>query len=418
MAKIINDNPIIQKFISNKGLARFLKIATFPIAGSVNEGDPSLMCDYLLNNSTNSISSVYFDDQTGGISYTTSTNSYVMVNPLTNSSPAIQSSSALVLPGQDINLPIFQSIFYSVPLGFWFISINKPAFQSTEYTYDLYYNPVPRPEFIRYYNSNVQYATGFLNSYCADSTMNASNEPGATNIALDPVCRCFNFNVSNYASSNATINTEDLPCINGLLQGSANTSTIIRTLSKANNPTAAGELNTILKTCGCINPSCKNNHPIFMSYAKSNLSDSGTSQSGVNTICTGNKSVSICNVSLNSKDLTANIQQACGGNSVDCEGKWMDTTTCDNSGFLKQSYTVTTQPVGGGNLCSRNTGDTQLGTTVCKPPKSTPTSSSTSSTSSSSSGPVIISIIVTLILVIALVAAIIFYSRKSISAKK
>ena len=55
MATIINDNPIIQKFISNKGLARFLKIATFPIPGSVNEGDPSIMCDYLLNNSTNSI---------------------------------------------------------------------------------------------------------------------------------------------------------------------------------------------------------------------------------------------------------------------------------------------------------------------------------------------------------------------------
>ena len=69
-----------------------------------------------------------------------------------------------------------------------------------------------------------------------------------------------------------------------------------------------------------------------------------------------------------------------------CVGKWVDTSTCDKSGFLKQSYQIITQPVSGGSACSHIAGDTQLGPTVCKQP--TPTSSSILS------GPIIIFIII------------------------
>ena len=105
---------------------------------------------------------------------------------------------------------------------------------------------------------------------------------------------------------------------------------------------------------------------------------------------------------LSSKKIISDLSS-----KTNCVGKWVDTSTCDEHGFLKQSYQIITQPASGGSTCSHTTGDTQLGTTSC-------TQSSTSTSSSIFSNPVIIFIIIALILIIALVI-VKYFMRKKVS---
>ena len=153
---------------------------------------------------------------------------------------------------------------------------------------------------------------------------------------------------------------------------------------------------------------CETNTSNTISFSGVNITLSGNFKLSLNSI------FDIAATAIVSRAMSAVINTSASiisdlSSKSNCVGKWVDTSTCDNSGFLKQSYQIITQPVSGGSACSHNTGDTQLGTTVCKPPASTPTSSTSSSIFSV---PVIIFIIVALIFVIAFVAVKIFYSRK------
>lgn len=153
---------------------------------------------------------------------------------------------------------------------------------------------------------------------------------------------------------------------------------------------------------------CETNTSNTISFSGVNITLSGNFKLSLNSI------FDIAATAIVSRAMSAVINTSASiisdlSSKSNCVGKWVDTSTCDNSGFLKQSYQIITQPVSGGSACSHNTGDTQLGTTVCKLPASTPTSSTSSSIFSV---PVIIFIIIALIFVIAFVAVKIFYSRK------
>lgn len=350
--------PLVNKFINvnNVGFKKFMKIATFPIKDdSDNSADPTQMCKDLL---AGNISKVYFPDDEGGIYY--NDGSYTMLNPLTKI-PLVNygrpsTRGRLEQPGGDTNLAISRSVFYSVPFGNWIIDVR-------ENNYDLYYNPIPRPEFINYVretNSGLNNINDALSVYCKDTNFGT----GTNNIALDPICRCLNFNYSNIQN----IDTSDTTCLNDIFRSVGTTKEIINTLKDSKNTTGISNLATALKCCGTFNPNCSTNinsiHPYYKFFSKDNA-------------CPPSQSITICNVSMDgTKTDATNIKQNCGGggggdisnNNIDCIGAWsnIEPKQCTSNNRLNQIYTITTEKKGLGVGCEANDKDKREGPTECK----------------------------------------------------
>ena len=365
--------PLVNKFINvnNSGFQKFIKIATFPIKDDpASAADPTNMCIDLL---AGNISKVYFPDNEGSIYYTNGSDSYRMLNPLTKS-PLVNygppsTQGQLVQPGGDPTLAISRSVFYSVPFGFWIIDVR-------ENTYDLYYNPIPRPEFINYVNDTKDGSDNLndaLSRYCKDAKFGK----GTNNIALDPICRCLNFNYSNIDN----IDTSNITCLNDIFRSEGTSKEIINTLKTSKNAAGLDSLSTALKCCGKFNLNCSINsnsiHPYYKFFSKDNT-------------CPNSQNVTICNVSMDGTQTDAtNIKQSCGGggggggdisnNNIDCIGAWsnIDPKQCTLNNRLNQIYTITTEKKGLGKACEANDKDTREGPTECKydpkdPPKDPP----------------------------------------------
>jgi hypothetical protein len=239
-------------------------------------------------------------------------------------------------------------------------------------------------------------------------------------LALSNTSLRFSYNFDNIQSSdvyfidklNQDVNTEEI--FNQLAAAAAMINKVINQAIKSediqplkitNNNKACSDTVNFLQSLIKVIPffKCETNTSNTISFSGVNITLSGNFKLSLNSI------FDIAATAIVSEAMSAVINTSASiisdlSSKLNCVGKWVDTSTCDNSGFLKQSYQIITQSVSGGSACSHATGDTQLGSTVCKPPAST-------SSTSIFSGPVIIFIIV-LILIIALVAVKIFYSRK------
>jgi hypothetical protein len=239
-------------------------------------------------------------------------------------------------------------------------------------------------------------------------------------LALSNTSLIFSSNFDNIQSSdvyfidklNQDVNTEEI--FNQLAAAAAMINKVINQAIKSediqplkitNNNKACSDTVNFLQSLIKVIPffKCETNTSNTISFSGVNITLSGNFKLSLNSI------FDIAATAIVSEAMSAVINTSASiisdlSSKLNCVGKWVDTSTCDNSGFLKQSYQIITQSVSGGSACSHATGDTQLGSTVCKPPAST-------SSTSIFSGPVIIFIIV-LILIIALVAVKIFYSRK------
>ena len=363
--------PLVNKFINvnNDGFQKFMKIATFPIKDDDNNSaDPTQMCKDLL---AGNISKVYFPDDEGGIYYNNGNGSYTMLNPLTKIRLVNYGGSStrgrLEQPGGDTNLSISRSVFYSVPFGYWIIDVR-------ENNYDLYYNPIPRPEFINYANetnSGLNNINDSLSVYCKDTKFGT----GTNNIALDPICRCLNFNYLNIEN----IDTSDTTCLNDIFRSVGTTKEIINTLKDSKNTAGISNLATALKCCGTFNPNCSRDinsiHPYYKFFSKDNK-------------CPPSQSITICNVSMDgTKTDGMNIKQSCGSggggggggdsgggggdisnNNINCIGAWsnIEPKQCTSNNRLNQIYTITTEKKGLGKGCEANDKDKREGPTECK----------------------------------------------------
>jgi hypothetical protein len=128
-----------------------------------------------------------------------------------------------------------QNFYYSLPHGNWILHNSS----DTSPNFRLFYNPIPRSEFVSYYTNNytTNEAYNTIAQYCQDIN------------GLDPVCKCINLENTDGST------TEKWQfCMNDIFSGNSN-----RARLKILDPTAYGVLQS---QCDCFNSNCDRTHPI------------------------------------------------------------------------------------------------------------------------------------------------------------
>jgi len=210
----------LNRFRNNFGIDRYLHVHVFTTDVSKSLIDAANG----LNNS-----SLYFDDS-GSLALRTFDNKLVrFTNDMTGRDVEITMSNIVKVkhPGD--------KFVYSAGFGAWFLYLDPIV--------GLYYNPIPRPEYIAWFKQDPINAMNLAIDACIE------------NGSADPVCSCLNRQ------------TESLPdteiCMNEIFGNDPDLRKSIKHASK----NAVG-YNQLEEICGCANVACKKEHPFVLEYRR------------------------------------------------------------------------------------------------------------------------------------------------------
>lgn len=245
----------LNRFRKNLGLNRYFRVTTYPRD----------LSDLILSSlQGHDDSHLYFDDS-GSLALSTPNGVIQRVNDLTKREVELISSNIVTGDGNYV---------YSSGFGAWFLNKDKDGLVS------LYYNPIPRPEYVDWFKRDPINAMNLLIDVCTE------------NKGRDPVCSCIN------KQTDREPDTEF--CLNELFGGDVK----LRKSVKASSKNRVG-YNQLEEICGCANVRCNKSHPLILQYR---LEGGGHE-------CPKDINISICNATFSSGGTTnfsGDIQQQCG----------------------------------------------------------------------------------------------------------
>lgn len=265
--------------VPNTGVNRLLKIYTFSTTNNIQIGtntnnQPILSNEeaIIINGLKQVETKAYFSD-VGDILITNSAGSqvYYFLNKLaTKNLTYNQTTQQYELPPNQTRTLSNESNLVSLPSTLAeppYLVVSKPYGNYYLYKKDsatpmvLLYNTIPRPEYIDFYNGDIQ-AYGLVADYCKEVNK------------ADPVCLCI-----NQENANASDTTENKQfCMNSIFKTNA-----ARAAVKAK--ATPYEYSEISKRCGCFNTECSQTHPFHVKDRLIKLPPNGECPASNYTIC-------------------------------------------------------------------------------------------------------------------------------------
>lgn len=309
-------SPLVSKFIYNTNLDRYLVLYT------LNDSNSKLVID-ALRDSSKSIKVLF--GTSGNIQLIKNgTITDTIKNPIINLPDDVIGSDEQYINSNRSTFDPNQNVFFSYPDGRWIINISDSLVK-------ILYNPVPRPEFIDYFNKNEGNALQTLYTVCSESGL-IGLESGLIGLGSgnsNPICMCLN------QTSDTSGKTEY--CMENLL-GSPSLQQEVR-------KQFAGQYGQLASVCYCSNPNCYARPNPFMDAYK------------IKHPCPTSLQIQICNTSI---DATGNNSSVTTGNlsiSQNCKNSLSTSTSTSTN-----TSTSTTTGGNGGN--GGNEGSSSGGTTT------------------------------------------------------